>query len=240
MLEWVDYFGLLFLAPFILLELVRSKPAATGWRIRAIVITAAVFGVTFVVGRLWGSLLPQWSLVDGAALGTWGGALVGVLVYEFMHYWYHRAAHAWNWLWRLGHQMHHSAETVDAFGAYYLHPIDASLFTTCAVIAFYPLLGLTPEAGAVAAAFLSFNAAFQHASLRTPRWLGWLIQRPESHAVHHGRGIHRYNYADLPLWDLVFGTCRNPERAPKQAGFYDGASARIGEMLAFREVHEAR
>ena len=240
MLEWVDYFGLLFLAPFIALELFTKKRAQRGWRLRAMVVTAAVFGVTFVVGRLWGALLPQWSLFDGAALGTWGGALVGVLVYELMHYWYHRAAHAWNWLWRLGHQMHHSAETVDAFGAYYLHPIDASLFTTWAVIAFYPLLGLSPEAGAVAAAFLSFNAAFQHASLRTPRWLGWLIQRPESHAVHHGRGIHRYNYADLPLWDLVFGTCRNPQRAPREAGFYDGASARVGEMLAFREVHEAR
>jgi sterol desaturase/sphingolipid hydroxylase (fatty acid hydroxylase superfamily) len=184
-------------------------------------------------------VLPQWSLVDGAALGTWDGALAGVLVYELLHYWYHRLAHQWDWLWRLGHQMHHSAESVDAFGAYYLHPLDAALFTTWAVIAFYPVLGLTPEAGAVASAFLAFNAAFQHANIRTPAWLGYIIQRPESHGIHHGRGIHRWNYADLPLWDMVFGTFRNPASAPREAGFYAGASAKLGRMLAFRDVSPA-
>ena len=54
--------------------------------------------------------------------------------------------------------------------------------------------------------------------------------------MHHGRGIHQWNYADLPLWDIVFGTFRNPERAPSQAGFSDGASAKLGRMLAFRSV----
>ena len=141
LLEWVDFYGLLFLAPFLVLELfwrARRYELARGWRWRAAAVTLGVFGFTFVVGRAWGAVLPQWSLVDGAALGTWGGALAGVLVYEFLHYWYHRLAHQWDWLWRLGHQMHHSAESVDAFGAYYLHPLDAALFTTCAVIAFYP------------------------------------------------------------------------------------------------------
>ena len=242
LLEWVDFYGLLFLAPFLVLELfwrARRYELARGWRWRAAAVTLGVFGFTFVVGRAWGAVLPQWSLVDGAALGTWGGALAGVLVYEFLHYWYHRLAHQWDWLWRLGHQMHHSAESVDAFGAYYLHPLDAALFTTCAVIAFYPVLGLTAEAGAIASAFLAFNAAFQHANIHTPYWLGYLIQRPESHGVHHGRGIHRWNYADLPLWDMVFGTFRNPRNEEKEAGFYRGASARIGRMLAFRDVTPA-
>jgi sterol desaturase/sphingolipid hydroxylase (fatty acid hydroxylase superfamily) len=121
-------------------------------------------------------------------------------------HWYHRLAHQWDWLWRLGHQMHHSAEAVDVFGAYYLHPLDAALFTTWAVIAFYPLLGLTPEAGAIAGAFLAFNAAFQHANIRTP------------------------------LRDMVFGTFRNPQDAPSKAGFYDGASARLGTLLTFGKV----
>ena len=43
--------------------------------------------------------------------------------------------------------------------------------------------------------------------------------------------MHGYNYSDLPLWDLVFGTFRNPERWSAKAGYYDGASARIPEML---------
>lgn len=243
LLEWSDYYSLIFLAPFLTLELfwrARRYDAPRGWRWRAAAVSLAVFGVSLAVGRAWGAVLPAWSLVDGAALGTWGGAAAGILVYEFLHYWYHRFAHEWNWLWRLGHQMHHSAESIDAFGAYYLHPLDAALFTTWAVIAFYPLLGLTPEAGAIAAAFLAFNAAFQHANIRTPHWLGYLVQRPESHGIHHGRGIHRWNYSDLPLWDMVFGTFRNPRApAPSEAGFYTGASARLGTMLAFRDVTPA-
>ena len=54
------------------------------------------------------------------------------------------------------------------------------------------------------------RAAFQHANLRTPRWLGYLIQRPESHSVHHARGVHAFNYCDFPLIDMLFGTLRNP------------------------------
>jgi sterol desaturase/sphingolipid hydroxylase (fatty acid hydroxylase superfamily) len=240
LVELADYYSLLFLAPFLALELfwrARRYDAPRGWRRRALAVSLAVFGVSLGAGRVWGALLPQWSLVDGAALGTWAGAAIGILVYELVHYGYHRAAHRWDWLWRLGHQVHHSAESVDAFGAYYLHPLDAVLFTSWAVLVFFPLLGLSPEAGAIASAFLAFNAAFQHANIRTPRWLGYLVQRPESHAVHHGRGIHRYNYSDLPLWDMVFGTFRNPgaRETPVSAGFYRGGSARLAAMLAFRE-----
>ena len=241
LIELADYYPLLFLAPFVALELIwraRHYDAPSGWRLRALAVSAAVFGVSLGAGRLWAAVLPQWSLFDAAALGTWGGAAAAIVLYEFVHYWYHRAAHRWDWLWRLGHQMHHSAESVDAFGAYYLHPLDATLFTTWAGLVFFPVLGLQPAAGALASAFLAFNAAFQHANIHTPRWLGYLIQRPESHGVHHGRGIHRYNYSDLPLWDIVFGTFRNParEETPAAAGFYRGASARFAAMLAFREA----
>jgi sterol desaturase/sphingolipid hydroxylase (fatty acid hydroxylase superfamily) len=82
---------------------------------------------------------------------------------------------------------------------------------------------------------------FQHANGDTPHGLGYLIQRPQSHAIHHQRGVHAFNYADLPLWDMVFGTFRNPPRSaltPLQ-GFHDGASARIAEMLLFRDVSGA-
>jgi sterol desaturase/sphingolipid hydroxylase (fatty acid hydroxylase superfamily) len=179
-------------------------------------------------------------LLDASGLGVAAGATLGVLVYELAHYGYHRAAHRFGWLWRLGHQMHHSAESLDAFGANYLHPIDAAAFTSISSLVFFPLLGLDPLAGAIAAVFLTFNAMFQHANLKTPRWLGWIVQRPESHSVHHARGIHRYNYSDLPLWDLVFGTFRNPETFQDQQGFYPGASARVAEMLAFRDVTSPR
>jgi sterol desaturase/sphingolipid hydroxylase (fatty acid hydroxylase superfamily) len=214
----------------------RKHDSTRFWRVRATIATIATFYIAGYVALFWGTVLGDFHLIDGSGLGTWGGAAVGILAYEFTHYWYHRGAHAFDWLWRSGHQMHHSAESMDAFGAYYLHPVDTFIFTTLSSFVFFPLLGLSMEAGLLGALFLTFNALFQHMSFKTPRWLGYVIQRPESHSIHHARGVHRYNYSDLPVWDMLFGTFRNPEGFQKEHGFYQGASARIPELLAFRDV----
>jgi sterol desaturase/sphingolipid hydroxylase (fatty acid hydroxylase superfamily) len=81
-----------------------------------------------------------------------------------------------------------------------------------------------------------FLAVIQHMNIRTPQWLGYLVQRPESHSVHHGRGIHHYNYSDLPLFDIVFGTFRNPKEFVTVSGFYDGASAKVPQILVFKDI----
>jgi len=225
---------------FLLLDFViqrRSYDKTRHWRVRGALVTVAIFFFSGEVAAFWGNLLGDWHLLDGSRLGLVGGAMTGIFVYELGHYWYHRSAHEWTWLWRAGHQMHHSAESLDAFGAFYQHPFDAVVFTTIASLVLFPLLGLSVEAGVVAALFLTFNAMFQHANIATPRWLGYLIQRPESHNIHHGRGIHRYNYSDLPLWDMLFGTFRNPESVEGlECGFYKGASGRVLAMLAGQDV----
>lgn len=99
-------------------------------------------------------------------------------------------------------------------------------------------VGLTPDAAAIAVAVLTFLAMFQHANLRTPRWLGYLVHRPEQHALHHARGAHRFNYGSLAVSDMVLGTFRNPSRFEEPVGFWDGASSRVGEMLIGRDVTE--
>ena len=219
----------------------RQHDSTRFWRVRATLITVATFYIAGYVAVFWGTFLGDFHLLDGSVLGTWGGALAGILVYELGHYWYHRAAHRYEWLWRAGHQMHHSAESLDAFGANYLHPLDAAVFASISSLVLFPLLGLGLEAGVISALFLTFNAMFQHANIRTPHWLGYLIQRPESHNIHHARGVHRYNYSDLPLWDMLFGTFRNPREAVDlDCGFYKGASSRIVEMLLGRDVSTPR
>ena len=239
-MSWLEMCTLAVLPAFLLLDLAFPPKGtrARWWRTRASAFTAVAFWLSLMLGQLWGEWFGDLHLFNGAMLGTPGGAAVGVLVYEFCHYWYHRSAHRFGWLWRTGHQMHHSAESLDAWGAYFLHPIDAAIFASLLCLVLFPLLGLAPEAGAWATAFITFCGVFQHAHVRTPQWLGYLIQRPESHAIHHAREVHAYNYADLPLWDIVFGTFRNaPAGGPRPAqGFYDGASARVWEMLAFRDV----
>lgn len=226
---------------FLLLDFLfqaRRYDKTRHWRLRGLLVTAAIFFFSGEVALAWSEVLADFHLLDGSGLGIGGGSVVGILVYELIHYGYHRLAHRWNALWRAGHQLHHSAESLDAFGAYYLHPFDALMFTSIASLVFYPLLGLAPEAGIIGALFLTFNAMFQHANIRTPHWLGYVIQRPESHAVHHGRGIHRYNYADLPLWDMVFGSFRNPRAPdlPVELGFAPGSSTRLPALLLGREL----
>jgi sterol desaturase/sphingolipid hydroxylase (fatty acid hydroxylase superfamily) len=240
-MSWIEWATLAILPLFLVNDLVNPPPRGIRirwWRSRALAVTAINFVLSLFIGQWWVAAFAGLHVFDGASLGTAGGAIVGVIVYEFFHYWYHRSAHRFDALWRLGHQMHHSAESLDPWGAYFLHPLDAAVFLSMSSIVLYPVLGLSPAAGAWATAVLTFLAVFQHAHVKTPAWLGYLVQRPESHAIHHARGVHAHNYADLPLWDIVFGTFRNPGRDALQPlqGFYDGASARVAEMLAFRDV----
>jgi hypothetical protein len=40
------------------------------------------------------------------------------------------------------------------------------------------------------------------------------------------------------LWDILLGTFRNPATFTEPAGFWDGASGRLGSMLVGRDVGE--
>jgi sterol desaturase/sphingolipid hydroxylase (fatty acid hydroxylase superfamily) len=97
-------------------------------------------------------------------------------------------------------------------------------------------VGLSPEAVTLFLFATLFLGIFQHMNVRTPRWLGYFIQRPESHTIHHGKGLHRRNYSDLPVFDMVFGTFRNPAGFEMDTGYYDGASARVVDMLLCRDI----
>lgn len=245
--SWLDYVelaGYLILPAFLMADLFwhdRLFQTAKFWRGRAAIVSLVNVYLTGYVAVYLGGVFAGTSLLNLSTLNVFAGAAVGVVVYELAHYWYHRLAHGWNPLWKLTHQMHHAAESVDAFGAFYIHPLDSAIFTAWASLVFFPLLGLSPEAGLVASVFLTFNAVFQHANIRTPHWLGYIIQRPESHRIHHARGVHRYNYSDLPLWDMLFGTFKNPQNeGAAKAGFYDFASTRIGEMLFFKDVSKPK
>ncbi len=49
---------------------------------------------------------------------------------------------------------------------------------------------------------------------------------------------HRDNYADVPVFDMLFGTFDNPRDFAPENGFYDGASLRLRDMLLFRDIAE--
>ena len=91
-------------------------------------------------------------------------------------------------------------------------------FTLMGSLTLALLVGLPPQSITVVLLTINFLAFFQHANITTPHWLGYIIQRPESHSIHHGKGIHQYNYADLPFIDMIFGTFKNPRTYQKETG----------------------
>ena len=77
----------------------------------------------------------------------------------------------------------------------------------------------------------------QHLNIRTPRWLEWIMQRPEAHQRHHEFGQHAGNYADWPVWDKLLGTYSAPAQSPLEYGFTETASRRYGAMLLCLDVN---
>jgi sterol desaturase/sphingolipid hydroxylase (fatty acid hydroxylase superfamily) len=216
----------------------RQLPEIRGWKLKGLLAFILFFYLSSYLPLLWDKYLAEFQLFDLSALGTLGGAAVGLLIYELAVYVWHRTMHNVDFLWRSFHQMHHSAERLDTYGAFYLSPLDVVGFTFVGSLALTLIVGLTPQAGTAVILLTFFFAVFQHANIKTPRWLGYIVQRPESHTIHHGKGIHAYNYADLPLFDMVFGTFRNPSEYENETGFYHGASERVVDMLVFKDVSQ--
>lgn len=215
----------------------RRQPDIQGWP----VIGIGFFILYAVISVLLPLQLPAaWfeaSLLPGAELGVAGGAVVGYLATTFAGYWWHRAAHRVPLLWRMFHQAHHAPNRLDATGAFVFHPSEMLLYTAIGIVVNMVVLGLDPVAAAIVGFLGVFNSVFQHANLHTPRALAWLIQRPEAHSIHHAYEVHGWNYADLPLWDLLFGTYRAAAGFQPRVGFGAAERRRWLAMTLMRDVH---
>ncbi|MGB5942972.1 MAG: sterol desaturase family protein [Leeuwenhoekiella sp.] len=217
----------------------RPLPKIKNWKLRGLLSFFFFFYLSSYLPLMWDEYLAGYQVFNLTGLGTWGGAAVGILVYELGLYLWHYSIHKSDFLWRVFHQMHHSAERMDSYGAFYFSPMDMIGFTFLGSVCLVVVAGFTPEASTVILLGTVFLGIFQHSNIATPQWLGYLIQRPESHTVHHAKGIHAYNYSDLPIFDILFGTFKNPPKYENETGFYDGASARVRDMIFFRDVSSA-
>jgi sterol desaturase/sphingolipid hydroxylase (fatty acid hydroxylase superfamily) len=216
----------------------RAFPPRSGWRwlgLGFLVLIATVGTVVPLLLPLAWMSAHRW--FDGTTLGVAGGALCGWVVVSFVNFVWHRASHAFSPLWRFGHQLHHSPQRVDIPGAVLFHPLEMVVQVLSQLFVTVIVLGLDPLAAALVGYVVAFHGLFQHWNVRTPTWLGYLIQRPEAHCVHHRRGVHAYNYSDFPLWDLAFGSWRNPREFRGDCGFEGAAATRLGAMLAWADVN---
>lgn len=218
----------------------RKLPFIPFWKIKGILFFLLFFYLSTYLPLLYAKWLPDSQLVDLTAIHPVVAGIAGTLVYELGMYIWHRSMHKSNALWRIFHQMHHSAERLDTYGAFYFSPFDMIGFILLGTVCFSFLVGLPPQGVTIMLLVTNFFSIFQHANIKTPVWLGYIIQRPESHAVHHAKGVHAYNYSDLPLYDILFGTFRNPRNYVPETGFYEGASGRITDMLLFKDINQTK
>jgi sterol desaturase/sphingolipid hydroxylase (fatty acid hydroxylase superfamily) len=218
----------------------RQFPPRRGWRWIGIAFLVMLGTLSTIVPlALPLAWLEAHRWIDGSRLGIVGGTIVGYFVLSGIAYAYHRLSHNWTPLWRASHQIHHSPQRVDISGSVLFHPFEIVMQVLMQLFVTVIVLGLDPIAAALVAYVAAFYGMFQHWNVHTPRWLGVLIQRPEAHCEHHRLGVHAYNYGDLPIWDLLLGTFRNPAHFEGRCGFESPADRRVGAMLAWRDVNAA-
>jgi sterol desaturase/sphingolipid hydroxylase (fatty acid hydroxylase superfamily) len=162
--------------------------------------------------------------------------LVGYLLITFIVYWWHRLRHYSDFLWKTFHQVHHSTYRIQSLTAIYSHPLDFAATTIIVNFVSYLVLGLNTQAAVFTSVITSFFDFWEHTNVRTPKWLGYIIVRPEMHRIHHEKEVHNNNYS-IPIWDILFGTYENSNRNV-ECGFEIEKERQITKLLTFHNVNK--
>lgn len=213
-------------------------PQVRTWPLRVVAINLVQLLVVLLAGVSWERWCSTASLFHlSAHVSPVVGGLIAYFIATFVFYWWHRWRHESPFLWRGFHQIHHSPQRIEVITSFYKHPGEMVVNSIIGAVLVYALLGLSPTAGAVYTACTALGEFFYHTSIKTPRWIGYVFQRPEMHRVHHQLGRHKNNYGDIVWWDMLFGTYENPKEFLASCGFDGDREQRLGDMLLFRDVH---
>lgn len=208
----------------------RRWPDVAGWWGRAFLLNGFQGLAVFMAGRLWDPWLQTHRPWDASGLGS-TGTILGYLAITFIYYWWHRYRHESDFLWRWFHQLHHSPSRIEIITSFYKHPFEILANSVLSSAILYGLVGLAPTQATAAILVTGLAELFYHWNVKTPYWLGFVFQRPESHCLHHEAGVHSFNYSDLPVWDMLFGTFRNPLDWRSECGFPAEQEGQLGAML---------
>lgn len=216
----------------------RELPRSGGWYLRAVFLNLCQLVAVIIAGYTWEEWLQGASLFTiPESLPVYAQGMLAWFIGTFVFYWWHRARHESDLLWRCLHQIHHSAARIELLTSFYKHPIEMASNSIIISVVLFPLLGAAPEAAAWFNLFAAAGEFFYHTNLRTPHWVGYVMQRPEHHSIHHQFGVHDYNYGDITWWDRLFGTFSDTRQFTERCGFREGSEQRLVAMLAFRDVY---
>lgn len=182
----------------------------------------------------------QWPLVAQVALG--------LLLWGFLNYWLHRAFHSFDRLWGF-HAIHHDTPQMHLFKSGRTHVVEEMMQYFFVPLPFL-FLGVPAEALVWMGLFLISQGNLEHCNLdQRFHWsCHYVLPTPQLHWIHHAqpRSLHDSNYgATGPIWDLVFGTYKHPDRypieamgladSPVPAGFLGQLAHPFRELVARRE-----
>jgi sterol desaturase/sphingolipid hydroxylase (fatty acid hydroxylase superfamily) len=215
-------------------------PKVKTWPIRVLLINGVQLGVILLAGITWEKWFSSQSVFSlSQYVSPTAGGMIAYFIATFVFYWWHRWRHEYDFLWVGFHQIHHSPQRLEVITSFYKHPGEMIVNSIIGSLLVYSLLGLSLEAGAVYTACTAIGEFFYHTNVKTPRWVGYLFQRPEMHRIHHQYNRHKYNYGDIVWWDMLFGTYENPKEWTHTCGFDDAKEQQLLAMLKYKDVHKS-
>ena len=196
--------------------------------VAALALTFPFTADDFTNGPLTSALMLKKYWSEISPVFSW---VCAFLIFTFIHYWTHVARHRLPLLWRWCHQMHHSSERFEASMSLYAHPFEAVLLRVAfAATAFFT--GLNVGIFSALGLFYLIINGWMHSNILSPRWLGYIVFRPEQHSHHHAGG--EYNFGVIPLWDILFGTFQNPQHHAERVGFKSDSDKKFFDYLLGR------
>ena len=146
------------------------------------------------------------------SITTW---CLGLIVTDFIAYWFHRLSHQVNFLWA-AHIVHHQSEELNittVFRVSFFAVVFRALFFVWMAFAGFDVFTIVTTS-----LMLGIYQLFTHS--RVIGKLGileYFLTTPSHHRVHHGRN-EKYmdkNYAHIFIfWDRLFGTFKGEEEEP--------------------------
>jgi sterol desaturase/sphingolipid hydroxylase (fatty acid hydroxylase superfamily) len=214
-------------------------PHVKTWPFRVIIMNLVQIGIVLLAGVSWEIWLSSKSLfsISNQLPPLWAG-LLAYFIATFVFYWWHRWRHESDFLWKAFHQIHHSPQRLEVITSFYKHPLEMIVNSVIGSILVYTILGASLEAGAVYTCATALGEFFYHTNIKTPRWIGFIFQRPEMHRIHHQYNRHKNNYGDIVWWDMLFKTYENPKTFDQTCGFTPKMEESLTLMLRFNDVHK--
>ncbi|MCR9214319.1 MAG: sterol desaturase family protein [Proteobacteria bacterium] len=214
-------------------------PSVKTWPLRVVLINGVQLGVVLMAGITWEIWLSSWSVFDlSSIVSPIYGGMIAYFIATFVFYWWHRWRHESDVLWRAFHQIHHSPQRLEVITSFYKHPGEMIVNSIIGSLLVYTFLGLSIEAAAIYTFLTAIGEFFYHTNVKTPRWIGFIFQRPEMHRIHHQYRRHKNNYGDIVWWDMLFGTYENPKEWTQTCGFTPEKEEQLLPMLAYKDIHK--